>query len=293
LGKDGVFKRLENRVGKKNFVNLMNTIAKVDEEELPLAMGGMSIPGSVGFTYARTAGSAPSKGKYAKKTMASAQKGKNIEKDATNLAASNKIAQLQLLESPEYQYQKYLESLPQLRQAPGLGEKALRAADIATDVMQLGNFIPNPIAQAIAKVGNVAGTAIDAYQAASDVYKGDYTSAGLNAASAVLPSVLGAKTFRRNSKYLQPGQPLYPLSPQARGSFDRVKYIEPFTKVKGMTNSSLMANRALLGILGAETAYDAGVIGPVKKEYGGEIPSAQKGDNIERISINDPRYPEL
>ena len=74
LGKDRVFKRLENRVGKKNFVNLMNTIAKADEEELPLAMGGMSIPGSVGFTYART-GSTPSNGKYAKKTMASAQNG--------------------------------------------------------------------------------------------------------------------------------------------------------------------------------------------------------------------------
>jgi hypothetical protein len=84
LGKDRVFKRLENRVGKKNFVNLMNTIAKADgEEELPMAMGGMSIPGSVGFTYARTAGSAPSEGKYAKKTMASAQKGSQVKKNKT------------------------------------------------------------------------------------------------------------------------------------------------------------------------------------------------------------------
>ena len=76
LGKDRVFKRLADRMGKKNFVNLMNTIAKADgDEQLPMAMGGMSIPGSVGFTYARTAGSAPSEGKYAKKTMASAQNG--------------------------------------------------------------------------------------------------------------------------------------------------------------------------------------------------------------------------
>ena len=42
------------------------------------AMGG-SIPGSVGFTYARTNGSAPSKGKYAKKTMASAQNGQEMK----------------------------------------------------------------------------------------------------------------------------------------------------------------------------------------------------------------------
>lgn len=41
-------------------------------------MGG-SLPGAVGFTYARTAGSAPSNGKYAKKTKASAQNGKEMK----------------------------------------------------------------------------------------------------------------------------------------------------------------------------------------------------------------------
>lgn len=76
FGKERVFKRFTDKMGKENFVKLMNTIAKADgDEELPMAMGGMSIPGSVGFTYARTSGSAPSKGKYAKKTMASAQNG--------------------------------------------------------------------------------------------------------------------------------------------------------------------------------------------------------------------------
>jgi hypothetical protein len=42
------------------------------------AMGG-SIPGSIGFTYARTNDPAPSEGPYAKKTMASAQTGKKIK----------------------------------------------------------------------------------------------------------------------------------------------------------------------------------------------------------------------
>jgi hypothetical protein len=41
------------------------------------AMGG-SMPGAVGFTYARTAGSAPANGKYTKKTKASAQDGKKL-----------------------------------------------------------------------------------------------------------------------------------------------------------------------------------------------------------------------
>ena len=43
-----------------------------------MQMGG-SIPGSVGFTYARTNSPAPSKGPYAKKTMASAQNGQEMK----------------------------------------------------------------------------------------------------------------------------------------------------------------------------------------------------------------------
>ena len=43
------------------------------------AMGG-ALPGAVGFTYARTAGSAPANGKYTKKTKASAQNGKEMPK---------------------------------------------------------------------------------------------------------------------------------------------------------------------------------------------------------------------
>jgi len=43
-----------------------------------MQMGG-SMPGAVGFIYARTAGSAPDNGKYAKKTKASAQNGKEMQ----------------------------------------------------------------------------------------------------------------------------------------------------------------------------------------------------------------------
>ena len=43
-----------------------------------MAMGG-SLPGAVGFTYARVAGSAPANGKYTKKTKASAQNGKEMK----------------------------------------------------------------------------------------------------------------------------------------------------------------------------------------------------------------------
>jgi hypothetical protein len=51
---------------------------RAQEKDGDMAMGG-SLPGSVGFTYARVAGSAPSNGKYAKKTKASAQNGKEMK----------------------------------------------------------------------------------------------------------------------------------------------------------------------------------------------------------------------
>jgi hypothetical protein len=53
---------------------------------VPQAAMGASIPGSVGFTYARTNDPAPSEGPYAKKTMASAQGGDIIKDDRGQLA---------------------------------------------------------------------------------------------------------------------------------------------------------------------------------------------------------------
>jgi hypothetical protein len=64
--------------GESGLIKLMNVIAKGKEDVTPIAMNGASMPGSVGFTYARVAGAAPSKGKYAKKTMASAQNGQEM-----------------------------------------------------------------------------------------------------------------------------------------------------------------------------------------------------------------------
>jgi hypothetical protein len=55
---------------------IRRALATANKDEM--AMGG-SLPGSVGFTYARVAGSAPSNGKYAKKTKASAQNGKEMK----------------------------------------------------------------------------------------------------------------------------------------------------------------------------------------------------------------------
>ena len=56
-------------------------------------MGG-SLPGAVGFTYARTAGSAPANGKYAKKTKASAQNGSVIKDDRGQWAYPGEITEI-------------------------------------------------------------------------------------------------------------------------------------------------------------------------------------------------------
>lgn len=257
-----------------------------------MAMGG-SLPGAVGFTYARVAGSAPSNGKYAKKTKASAQNGKEMKFYQEGLDFKpNSIAQdgkavkdetmvkkpiitSSIVDSKKQALQKYAREMAQKEQPTlsnfdpllnasareqlyketeqnKLSNQLLKGADVATDLMQLGNFIPNPVGQLVGNIGNVTGGWLDAYQAYDAYNKGDYGDAAINLASVAIPMQLGSSTFRRNSKYLQPGQPLHFL----KGN-KRVNYIEPFTNVKGMTNKSLMANRALLGTLGAETAYDS------------------------------------
>lgn len=135
----------------------------------------------------------------------------------------------------------------------------LKGADLVTDIMQFGNFIPYPLAQSIAKIGNTFGAWVDGTQAALDTYDGNYGSAAINATSAFLPTVIQNPNilggYRRSGKY----------------SFGNRSFYNPVDKRYGrMTNKQLMGNRALLGTLGAETIYDT-------RQEGGNIPNAQNG----------------
>jgi hypothetical protein len=136
---------------------------------------------------------------------------------------------------------------------------ALYAADVATDLMQLGNFVPHPIGQAMGKAGNVAGVWVDGIQAGRDVYRGDLGSAAVNAVSAKLPSIIKNPAimggYSRSAKY----------------SFGNRSFYTPVDKRYGtMTKKQLMGNRALLGALGAETVYDS-------KKKGGKIKKDNAG----------------
>jgi len=191
------------------------------------------------------------------KSISYKKKKESLEKKQTYISQDNRT---------DYEREKDREKGQAIEDKKQLKKNILAPVDVVTDIMQVGNFVPNPIGQGIGKVGNILGAVIDAYQAYDALSEEDYTSTAVNAGSVLLPMGLGSKTFRRNSKYLQPGQPLYPFSPQAnlpanatfsmRLNSPRVNYIEPFTKVQGMTDTSLLANRTLLGTLGAETVYD-------------------------------------
>jgi LysM repeat protein len=73
--------RLLKNYSPEDLIWLMNNVAqnKQSKEKTNVAQMGASIPGAVGFSYARTQSPAPSNGKYAKKTMASAQDGAKLD----------------------------------------------------------------------------------------------------------------------------------------------------------------------------------------------------------------------
>ena len=75
--KSGEWNRLHRLYSDEDIIWLINNVAQNNPNsvENTTAAMGASIPGSVGFTYARTAGAAPSNGPYAKKTKASAKNG--------------------------------------------------------------------------------------------------------------------------------------------------------------------------------------------------------------------------
>lgn len=75
-----MYDRLIDREQYSNPYTLEGEAQDYENSLKDFAMGG-SIPGAVGFSYARTNDPAPSNGPYAKKTMASAKSGKVIKDD--------------------------------------------------------------------------------------------------------------------------------------------------------------------------------------------------------------------
>ena len=159
-------------------------------------MGG-SLPGAVGFTYARTAGAAPDNGPYAKKTKASAQDGKNV-KDDSNLENVIEIIDPTGVTSWDDIYRSYKKSgfspetaLEIFGALPLLGKvgKAGKITEAAAKTLALTSRQKRNVKAAVdilkatGKYGPSAGRATDTYQAYDQWQNGGemkYYQAGLD-----------------------------------------------------------------------------------------------------------------
>lgn len=149
----------------------------------------------------------------------------------------------------------------------------LKYIDIASDVMQYGNYIPHPLAQGIGKAGNILGTTVDGYQAIDAMNNGDYDEAAINAASILASIALGAKGYRRDMYNTEPGSFADKIASFGNRDGNYV-HLTALSRLKNdaAVKKGIYFNRALLGSHAAETAYDS-------YKTGGSInlPKAQDG----------------
>ena len=124
-----------------------------------MAMGG-SMPGAVGFTYARTINPAPSNGPYAKKTKASAQDGANVE-----TVYSGMLPEITVVGSKDPQTEEfYRNMMDRLTKEEGSNYGIMKNNDIYSDPNPetLNMVFDNPISS-----GNILGR----YQGLMDLGK--------------------------------------------------------------------------------------------------------------------------
>ena len=158
-------------------------------------MGG-SIPGSVGFTYARTQG-IPSEGPYAKKTMPSAQKGKNLPyHPITNLEGyheQNTLEKIKKLSNKEERYEP-TNAVKNLK-------STLAAASLAGS--------SNPLTQYLAQVAGGTG---DLYTAGRYAADQNWSKAGEDFVQGVLGFIPYAKAIpgmKEGTDYFTKGARLF------------------------------------------------------------------------------------
>jgi hypothetical protein len=96
---DAYNKSIEKKYGNPEALKNPKAVERLkqlrqDVQLTPQYQMGGSIPGAVGFSYARTNNPAPSNGPYAKKTMASAKSGKVIKDDRGQWAHPGEITEI-------------------------------------------------------------------------------------------------------------------------------------------------------------------------------------------------------
>ena len=91
-------------------------------------------------------------------------------------------------------------SLEDLDNLAEYGETATAIASLLAGGTTLA--VPNPVSGTIAVGSNIAGSAIDLYQAGRSLYKGDYGNAAKNVGEMVL-GLIGAKAIKQGQKLLE------------------------------------------------------------------------------------------
>jgi hypothetical protein len=178
---------------------------------VPQAQGGMSMPGAVGFSYARTNDPAPSNGPYAKKTKASAQEGKTLPsvrslindtmnrkiqskgkgKDVNTVKKDNtKTSTLKEIKKLSGKQQNELAQRLSEEQAAKDYVQANMEEAYKSPLMSPGLFTPE---------GAAIGALDSAVKVGPNLYEGDYGSAAVNALGA-LPAVAAFGPELRNIK---------------------------------------------------------------------------------------------
>lgn len=145
-------------------------------------------------------------------------------------------------------------------------------AEDAATTLEVGNFIPHPITQAVGKVGAIASAALAARKAKLAYDKGDYTNTALNLGSMALSAKLGS-TVSGSSNILKSNtgdrfERLFSRKgmtpPNIRNGVDLgsrpTRVISPYVNIYqqkfGQTAGQLAQNRALLGLSASDYATD-------------------------------------
>lgn len=164
------------------------------------------------------------------------------------------------------------------------GKITLQDLDVITDVMQLGNFVPHPLGQAIGKLGSWGGAAIDGLQAYDAYDQGNYGDMAINIGSAglgVVGGIVGPK-FTRDMYNTTPGSFADKIASLGSRNGTYIPLTtRPSLRNNAVINKALNYNRGALGLVGAETIYDS-------KADGGPV-NTLEGDLISKVIMNRNR----
>ena len=170
-------------------------------------------------------------------------------------------------ESDKIIHRRIGEELEKQKRLKAKLKSAVKVVDVASDLMQFGNFIPLPQAQVVGKWGNILGAGVDAFQAGMNVAENDYVNAGVNASSVLLPHIIENYGYKRDMFNTTPGSYADKIASFGNRSG---QYIHLTPYVKHSSNPVIMKgvnfNRGLLGAVGVETASDLN-----QKQQGGPI----------------------